>query len=104
MFETAIFLLMFAALPILFSVGLSRFRPRWPRWVRALAAACALPVPIVAFAAFMAFNAAHTPADECGVDACGMAIAAAMILGFFTLVGLVLGFVLALAAQYLAKP
>jgi hypothetical protein len=102
-FETAIFVLMFAVLPVLLSVGLSRFRPRWPRWVRALVAACVLPVPIIAFAAFMAFNAAHTPADECGVDACGMAMAAAMILGFFAVVGLVLGFVLALAVQFSAK-
>ncbi len=75
----------------LFGAVLHRLRPNWRRW--RVAVISALPVPTIALAAclYLFVDAASASPEECGVDACGMVMMAAMVVGGFAIVGFALG-------------
>src|SRR5688500_1922778 len=62
-------------LAVLIAYALGRFRPQWPR--RRVLGVAALPIPIVIWVlSISVFVSASTASkEECGVDACGMAVA-----------------------------
>jgi hypothetical protein len=80
-------------LPALLALILVRTRENWPR--RRVVLLSALPIPLATFGicAFVFASAAMATKEECGVDACGMAMAAAMLgamgSAFLYLIGLV---------------
>ena len=83
----------FAACLITAMAALSFLRWRFPQWsVRRTSALSAAPVPVVTIllCAWVVIKSALTPASRCGVDACGMAIAFALIVAVIALIGFVL--------------
>ncbi|MBO9623470.1 MAG: hypothetical protein J7500_12235 [Sphingomonas sp.] len=76
---------------VLASLGLHWWRPGWSRTRKTLIAAAIVPGAIVALCAFVFFNAAMSSAESCGVDACGMAIGAAMYVAFAAGIAFLLG-------------
>lgn len=68
-----------------------------------LTAATPIPAVGVALSALVFFSALLSPRDRCGVDACGMAMAAAITLLFLAAMTFALGVVLAYLALKLAS-
>lgn len=89
------------------SVILGWVLARWWRGKRlglvALAAAAPVPVLIAGMCAFVFISAAISPAERCGVDACGMAMMAAMFGFAFAVVLWLLGLLAALPSAYLGR-
>ncbi|MFL6773676.1 MAG: hypothetical protein ACJ8D5_04250 [Sphingomicrobium sp.] len=75
-----VFLLM--VVEALASIGLAallgRQRPRWPKARIVLLAPLPLPLLILGPCAYVIGDAALAPPEQCGVDACGMAMMAGM--------------------------
>ena len=70
----------------LFTMTVLRFvRPQWG--VRRTSMLAALPIPVltIVLCAVIVINAYRTPAGQCGVDACGMAIGLSMIAAIIAL-------------------
>lgn len=57
------------------ALALRRWRPVWAPWRRAAAAGAVVPALVLAGCGWIAVDVALTPAAQCGVDACAMAIA-----------------------------
>ncbi|NWK95467.1 hypothetical protein DM806_07250 [Sphingobium lactosutens] len=74
------------ALSVLCSHWIVALRPRWSS--RRIALLSALPLPLLAclLAAFVFLRAAMASKQDCGVDACGMAMAGSMMLGLTALI------------------
>jgi len=71
------------------------FRPAWG--LRATVATAALPFPalIWTLCLFIYIRASNAPAEKCGVDACGMAMAFSMIIAGYSVITFALGAFLA---------
>ena len=85
--------LYFAACVVTAMAALPLLRWRFPQWgVRRTTVLSALPVPAatILLCAWVAVKTALTPASRCGVDACGMAMAFALIVAVIALVCFVL--------------
>lgn len=80
---------------------LLRFRPAWSRLRTTLVGAAILPGIVIAACALVFFDAATAPPESCGVDACGMAMMAAMAVSSVALIGFLIGWISAFAAQAL---
>jgi hypothetical protein len=91
LFDLAILSLVCVAPAIGFAVLINRRRPLWS--VAKTAFVAAMPLPLLASMLFIYIivDAARTPSEKCGVDACAMAIA-------FSCVGIIY----CLAAYFLA--
>ena len=74
---------------------ISWIRPAWS--LRATVAAAALPLPSVIWALclFIYVRASTAPAEKCGIDACGMAMAFSIVIATYTVLTLALGAFLA---------
>ena len=75
-----IFILIFAQciLAAVVALVLARTLPAWSRRRIVIISPLPLPLVILGVCAFVFGNAAFAPKEECGVDACGMAMAGAM--------------------------
>jgi hypothetical protein len=80
----------------LLSLGLRLLAPRWSMAWTATAAAAVVPALVLAFCAFIFFDASSTGPEQCGVDACGMAIMAAMFIGGLALLAFPIGWAAAI--------
>ncbi|NYT39559.1 hypothetical protein HZY97_02225 [Sphingomonas sp. R-74633] len=65
-------------LSVLFSFAVAGWRPQWPVWRTSLVSAAFLPAPIFVLGMLVVINVLLTPAEKCGVDACGMGAMAGM--------------------------
>lgn len=93
------FMLICAILPFAVSYGLTKLRPAWRGRTITLLAALPLPSAIWLFCGWIYLTAALASEQECGVDACGMA----MMASFFVAVGTAPGFFVGLGAAWLAR-
>lgn len=80
MFEWT-FLLLSVVLASGAALLLRRVRPKWPIVGQSALGAIIVPDPALALCAYAFFGAANTPAEKCGVDACGMIMMSAMVVG-----------------------
>jgi hypothetical protein len=87
---------------VLFGFGLARLRPAWSPARVALVAATPLPMVGGGLCLYIFQSAANTPQDKCGVDACGMAMVAAIYCLTFCVGVFLIGFLCSLIAQRLA--
>lgn len=99
MSEWMLFLLLCAAAPLL-SLVVRRLRPGWSPLRTSLWAAVPVPGALLLLCAFVYASSALATPEQCGVDACGMAMMAALIVAAFAVVSLIVGWGLALALQY----
>ncbi|MEP9357277.1 hypothetical protein [Sphingomonas sp. KR3-1] len=91
-------------LTILLGFAVAGARPNWPVWRSSLLSAAILPVPILALCAWLFVSVLLSPAEKCGVDACGMAAMAAMFVGSGALALFLIGWALNFAIQkYLGR-
>lgn len=90
MLELLILLVVPIAVALVFCVVLIRVRPGWARWRAVLLAALPVPTLLLGFCVFVFTDAATTPQQHCGTDACGMAMVAAMFIGAAALGALLL--------------
>lgn len=85
------------------AVWFAKFRPDWstPR----AAMLSALPVPIVIWVICLAIvvNSSLATEDECGIDACGMATGAAVVLATYGLIAFGIGTLVAFLVRKLMK-
>lgn len=63
-----------AAVTLLATLLLRRLRPNWPRRRVSSIAAAIVPGGVMAVMLYIFVDVMLTPADQCGVDACAMAI------------------------------
>lgn len=75
---TFLFLIVGLAVPLSLAWSFARFRHDWSK--RKIVLWSAAPIPLIGAVPclFVVINAMTTPAERCGVDACGMAIAAGL--------------------------
>ena len=85
-----------ALLAVPMTLFLQRWKPAWSARRRTLWASLPLPAIMAALCAFVFAHAATASEKECGVDACGMAMAFAVILSIWALTA----FVIAAGASY----
>jgi hypothetical protein len=80
--------LIFAAIvpAVALSVAFVRYRSAWSRRRAVLLAALPVPVIVWAFCLILFVKSAIAPAEQCGVDACGMAMAASFFVSIYALV------------------
>jgi hypothetical protein len=97
------FLPICALLSAVVAAALRRFRPAWSRRRVDLVAAAPIPGMLIALCLWIFISAATTPREQCGVDACGMAMAAAMMVGFAALCAFAFGLVVAALVQWLMR-
>jgi hypothetical protein len=92
-----------AALALLIAYLLGRYRPNWSR--RNVLNLAALPVPfaIWVMCAFVAGAAMTAPKENCGVDACGMAMMAATMVAIMTVGLYLLGLLFAALGHRLTR-
>lgn len=97
--------LLYFAIPLLLSVlfcfVISGSKPDWPLWRSSLVSAAILPVPILLLCIWLFVSTLLTPAEKCGVDACGMAMLAATMVGAGAVALLVIGSLLNFAIHKL---
>lgn len=89
------------ALTVLFGFAVAGSKPDWPVWRSSLVSAVILPVPVLVFCIWLFVSTLFTPAEKCGVDACGMAMLAAMLVGGGALGLLLVGWAVNFAIQKL---
>jgi O-antigen/teichoic acid export membrane protein len=90
------------ALPALPLAALLRFwRRGLRRWRVSLAAAALAPGIVLALCIALFASSAVASREQCGVDACGMAMMASMTVGFWAILALLIGFGLAEGLQRL---
>lgn len=70
---------------VLLALAMLYVRPGWSRWRIVLSAAAPFPAIGLAVAAALFLDAAMTPPDRCGVDACAMAMAGAFVIATWCL-------------------
>lgn len=73
------------------------------RWRVALAASAPVPLLLLVLSLLLFVQVMLTPADQCGVDACGMAMMAAADGLFVTLILWLLGLLVAALAAWLSR-
>lgn len=73
-----LFLMLGLAMPLALAWSFARFRPDWSKRKVVLWASGPIPAIGAVPCLFVIINAMTTPADNCGVDACGMAMAAGL--------------------------
>jgi hypothetical protein len=80
---------------------LTLLRLGWPKVRTIYVAPSSLPVLIMAACIYLFIDAATASKESCGVDACGMAMAAAVIIGSAALVLYVFGLVVSSVTTHL---
>ncbi len=93
-----IFVIALLIVPVLLGLSFGKYRRSWSKRKCALVSAAILPGLISIPCIFLIGMTIATPSKDCGVDACGMAIAAAMMGLLAAFVGFAIGFALALGA------
>lgn len=66
------------ALPLSVAFALGKWRDEYSRRKICFISASIIPVPVALMCGFVIANAMVTPKENCGVDACGMAIVAGL--------------------------
>jgi len=79
------------AIPAIISWLLAKFKSSWTPRKRVLVSALPLPALIWLLCTFVFLDAAFASEAECGVDACGMAMAFSIIIAGAALIGLFVG-------------
>lgn len=98
-----LFIVLFAlVVPYSVTLLVMRFRQCWSRQKTAFAAALPLALLIWVPCIWLFVDAALSPKEECGVDACGMAMMFATIGIFYGLIAFALGFGAAFLAMRLS--
>jgi hypothetical protein len=87
----AIAALAFTVPAVLLGLLLRHFRPRWRAGRVAALSAAPVPAAGLAFCAWMFVDAANAPRSSCGTDACGMAMAVAMMLASIIILAYAVG-------------
>ncbi len=75
---TLLFLILGFAVPLALAWSFARFRHDWSKRKIVLWSAGPIPAIGAVTCVFVIINAMTTPAENCGVDACGMAMAAGL--------------------------
>jgi hypothetical protein len=78
---------------------LLRWKPTWSIKRRTLWSSLPLPAALLALCALVFANAATASEEDCGVDACGMAMMFAMILSLWALAAFFIGAGISYALQ-----
>lgn len=98
-----IFVISLALVPLVLGLSFGKYRRSWSRRKCALVSAALLPGLICIPGILLIVVTIATPSKDCGVDACGMTIAVAMMGLFAAFVGFAIGFVLALGAAAIVR-
>jgi hypothetical protein len=89
----------FLLVTLLATLALRYLLPGWPRRRVSVVAAGILPAIALGFCGYVAIDVAMTPDDQCGVDACAMAMAGVFFIGLIAIAAFAIGMVLAEALQ-----
>lgn len=84
------------------ATAISHLLPNWPARRTAYVAAAPLPMALAGFCIWLFVDAATSSKEECGVDACGMAMAFSLVGLGCALVGFVIGAISATFVKRLA--
>jgi hypothetical protein len=85
------------------SIALRSLKPGWSLRRRVFVAALPIPAVILAFCAYLAISVVTTPRAQCGIDACGMAMMAAMAVAAGALGVYVIGILAAGLAEWMLR-
>ena len=99
--DLIILLIICAIMPAIFSVVLGRLFSGWSIRNNCLCSALPIPAVIWSLCLFVFVNAAISSKQDCGVDACGMAMGFSVIIAFAALLGFAVGLGSAWAVQKL---
>ena len=94
--DVAVILILSAmvAVPPLLTRGILGWRPGWSGRAVSLVTACLVPTCLVALAILVVMRTHSMTFAQCGIDACGMMIAAAMMLASVAVVVFAVGLIL----------
>ena len=93
-----------AIVPAITALFFSKFRPNWSGRRAILLAALPIPVMIWLLCAYVFIKAAIASEQECGVDACAMAMMFSSLIAIAVVPGLIVGVAFAWLARVLATP